>query len=173
MIHAVILDSEKGEAHTVIKTHLVPLGEYVPYRTMYTLWLFGRKEFLQEFSSKRSFYPTNEIDYVSSGELPGVLFCFSGTSPSQVASIVRRQDPPWIAHIVSHSWFNGSPLLSRHLEQALRVEAVHRGIPILETGNMSSHGVFYPDGSISRGTLRDTGDRWEIYEYDLQREERF
>lgn len=167
VVRAVILDSAEGEAHTVIKTHLVPLGEYVPYRTMFTLSLFGKRDFIREFSRQRSFYPTDRTESTLTGELPGVLFCFSGASPFQIANIIESQDPPWIAHVVSHSWFHGSFLLSRHLEQALRIEAVHRGVPILEAGNMSGHGVFFPDGSISRGTMRAAGDYWSVYEYEL------
>ncbi len=147
---------------------MVPQGEVVAYHTSLMLRSLGQSDFLKRFLEHRSFSPRAEDNNVIPLEgLPGVLFCFSSIAPSEVASIIRDQNPEWIAHPVSHSWFNGSALLSLQLDQVLRVQAVASGLPIIKAGNMSNNAAYYPDGSISSGRLRDSGDRWRLYEYEI------
>lgn len=167
-LRATVFDPANNRFYTIDKNYLVPQGETVAYHTSLMLRSLGQGDFLKRFLEHRSFSSgVQDMNLDIPPELPGVLFCFSSIAPNEVARVVRDQNPNWIAHPVSHSWFNGSALLSKQLDQVLRVQAVASGVPIIKAGNMSNSGAYYPDGSISYGTLVETSDYWRLYEYEI------
>ena len=118
------LDSSARLLGRYDKSHLVPLGEYVPARTLMT-WLGVAR------------LAPGAIDFLPGPgprtlELPGfpaagIQICYEVIFPAAVVDEGHR--PAWIVNISNDAWFGawGPP---QHLAQA-RLRAIEEGLPIL------------------------------------------
>lgn len=146
---------EGGEiVATYDKTHLVPLGEYVPLRGILP---FAKAVY-------------GETDYsAGSGpvtlHLPGLppvspLICYESIFPG---AVVNRQDPAaWLLNITNDAWFGTSTGPYQHL-LAARLRAIEEGLPLIRSAASGISAVIDPWGRIltslplvTRGSI-DTG----------------
>ena len=120
------------------KTHLVPFGEYIPFRR----WLpfdpiagvedFSVGEGLKTlfFENKPSFSP---------------LICYEAIFPGKTISAQER--PAWILNITNDGWYGLSHGPHQHLAIA-RVRAVEQGLPLVRVANTGISAVINADGLV-------------------------
>ncbi|HCI48236.1 MAG: apolipoprotein N-acyltransferase [Alphaproteobacteria bacterium RIFCSPHIGHO2_01_FULL_41_14] len=139
---------------TYDKHHLVPFGEYVPFRR-----------------GLEVFFPKNTIRKVTSGMLdfsegagPQTLhvsgipsfapaICYEAIFPGQVTSPHDR--PEWLLHLTNDIWFGTSFGPYQHFQIA-RMRAIEEGIPVVRVANSGISGVIDPYGRIIKETTLGT-----------------
>ncbi len=133
------------------KQYLVPQGEYVPFVYKLVINLLPLKSETKVAiggTSYRSGINSKNVE-VPAGT-PAVLFCFESVTPWGARLALRnRTNVPFIAHVVSHGWFQTTPVQLWHqLDLMLTVQAVSSGLPIVQSANAAPAKVYYPDGTI-------------------------
>lgn len=135
------------------KQYLVPFGEYMPYVAglfMRGVGLGQAVETVQNEYGYRTGVPVTDVEYDHT--LPPVLFCYESVVPYSVQKLARAGDWPYVAHVVSHSWFEDSHgMMKYQLSSMLRVQAVWGGVYILQSANMAPVAVYTPTGSMFVG----------------------
>ncbi len=146
------------------KRYLVPQGEFMPTLYMKVLKLFGRDEVVDQFAKTVAFAVGSNIDQSGHADSsPGMLFCFESVSPWGVRTVLsERGSVPFIAHPVSHAWFNEPYSLWSQLTSMLRVQAIWNQQYIVSAGNGVSSQVFTPTGEVSVPDIVTDGDGWQL-----------
>lgn len=140
------------------KTHLVPFGEFIPFRNSFPIfnWALGRlipEDFDsgQETNLLRLQDPDLEI-------IPSI--CFEDT----IGRLTRRfvADPPQapqvIINLTNDAWFNRSPANVQHLANA-RFRCVELKRPMIRCANTGVSGVIDEFGSLNDPKSRGAGKR--------------
>jgi apolipoprotein N-acyltransferase len=148
------LDDEARVEAVYDKSHLVPFGEYLPWRA-FLAWT-GIGAFL---------YP---LDDFSAGPGPRTLaipgtpafspvICYEAIFPGRVVD--PRSRPSWILNVTNDGWFGDTAGPWQHLHQA-RLRAVEEGMPLVRVANTGVSAVIDSLGRMSkplkvgeRGTL--------------------
>jgi apolipoprotein N-acyltransferase len=144
-----VLDSTGRIIGRYDKAHLVPGGEYLPWRDL-----------LEPLGLAR--LVPGDFDFAAGPgpvtlRLPGLIgvapvICYEIAFPGAVAS--RRQRPGWIANISNDAWFGawGPP---QHLAQA-RLRAIEEGLPVARATPTGISAVIDAHGQI--GAVLPAGD---------------
>ncbi|MBM9595110.1 apolipoprotein N-acyltransferase [Roseitranquillus sediminis] len=108
------------------KHHLVPFGEYVPFRG----WLPIERltEGLGDFASG----PGPRTLAVGMAPLVGAAICYEAIFPGHVVDDAIR--PDWIFNATNDAWFGSSMGPWQHLASA-RMRAVEEGLPMVRAAN--------------------------------------
>lgn len=118
-----VLDAKGNLRGRYDKAHLVPLGEYVPARTLMTALGVARLA-----PGDLDFKPGPGPRTLALPGFPpaGVQICYEIIFPGAVIDAAKR--PAWIVNISNDAWFgpSGPP---QHLAQA-RLRAIEEGLPI-------------------------------------------
>ncbi len=134
----VALDSHGTLQGHYDKAHLVPFGEYIPFRQFLPFDpIAGGKEF--------SAGPGPRTLRV--GALPpfSPLICYEAIFPGAVTD---RNDPPdWLLTITNDGWYGLSHGPYQHLAQA-RLRAVEEGIPLVRVANTGISAVISERGDV-------------------------
>jgi apolipoprotein N-acyltransferase len=156
-----------GASHTVNqsqKRYLVPQGEFMPSLYEAGLKLFGHSEVIDAIADTLDYTvgtDTSQADFASSS--PGVLFCFESVSPWGVRAIMQeRGNVPFIAHPISHAWFNEPHILWQQLDSMLRVQAIWNQQYIVSAGNHVRGYAVTPAGTIVYPQSVASGDNWHV-----------
>ena len=157
-------DGSIASTYTYDKQYLVPFGEQLPivYSTlMRAVRLENIVSFLQNNFQYRTGITKQESDVPPT--LPVVLFCYESLVPFMAKTLVDEQTP-YVAHVVSHAWFDDSSnVLKNQLGAMLRVQALWNNIYILQSANMAPAAVYTPAGK-SYYAPRILGD--DLYRVD-------
>lgn len=151
VLRAYVYDTQAGEVYSFDKQYLVPQGEYIPYIYKGLLDLIRPAGRTLTSLSDTTYRPgISQTTLALPQTIPAVLFCFEGVSPLGVHTAIKnRSDIPFVAHIVSHAWFNREPqLLWNQLAAMLRTQARMNGVPILQASNEAPLAVYLPSGQI-------------------------
>ncbi len=151
VLRSTIYDTTTNTISSFDKQYLVPQGEYVPFVYQLVITLLPLKSETKAAiggTSYRSGIKSKNVE-VPTGT-PAVLFCFESVTPWGAHEALRnRADVPFIAHVVSHGWFQTTPVQLWHqLDLMLTVQAVSSGLPIVQSSNAAPAKVYYPDGTI-------------------------
>jgi apolipoprotein N-acyltransferase len=125
------------------KTHLVPFGEYLPFRDALTM--VG----MRAFSHRVGGFDSGEEEPVpihtpnAPGFLP--LICYEIIFPGRISSLKTR--PGWLVNITNDAWFGDSTGPHQHLHQA-RIRAVEEGLPVIRAANTGISAVIDPFGRV-------------------------
>jgi hypothetical protein len=104
---------------------------------------------------------TSQTEAASS--TPGILYCFESVSPWGVKKIIQeRGEVPFIAHPISHAWFNEPKILWKNLDSMLRVQAIWNQQYIVSAGGHVSGQVYTPQGKIRSPENIASGDNWTL-----------
>lgn len=164
VLQGFIFDTGTGESSTVHKKYLVPQGEFVPYIYEYFFRLIGFGSLIDELTTLVSYRIgplTSQAEL--SEKYPGLLFCFENASAVGVRDLLKERPAlPFIAHPVSHSWFNHPQSFWSQLEQALRVQAIWNKVAIVSAGNHAPSRLFLPNGEVVEPTTVASGEYWSV-----------
>ncbi len=139
--NSAILISKEGQPLEIYrKLHLVPFGEYVPFRGLFS--------FLPELAVLGDFTPGSEYTVFSLGEEKkkkfAVLICFEDTIPELSRKFVLN-GASLLVNITNDAWFEDTAAPFQHL-QASVFRAVENRTPLVRSANtgisafIDSHG---------------------------------
>ena len=135
------LDSTGGIRGTYDKFHLVPFGEYMPFRSLlgFTKLTHGRLDFTPGPGLRTLVLPG----------LPPVspLICYEVIFPGRVAAADSR--PDWLLNLTNDAWFGTSSGPYQHFASA-RLRAVEEGLPIVRVANSGISAVVDGYGRVLR-----------------------
>jgi apolipoprotein N-acyltransferase len=137
---ALLLDPAGQRVFTYDKIHLVPFGEFVPYRRL--LWFAGKLT-----ADIGDFTPGNSYGV---GKLPdgsfGVFICYEAIFPAQVREYTRH-GAQLLINISNDGWFGRSSAPAQHIMMA-RVRAVENRRWLLRDTNNGFTASIDPYGRI-------------------------
>lgn len=122
------------------KHHLVPFGEYVPWR--------GLLPFQRVVQSLGDFAPGPGPRTLAFGPFPfpGVAICYEIIFPGHVVDDAIR--PDWIFNATNDAWFGTSIGPWQHFGAA-RMRAVEEGLPLVRAANTGISAVVDPFGRVT------------------------
>jgi apolipoprotein N-acyltransferase len=111
------------------KVHLVPFGEYLPFRG-----LLDQLGVRQLIALPGGFAPGERLRTLTvSGAPPfGPLICYEIVFPGDVVDPGNR--PAWLLNLTNDGWYGETPGPYQHFLQA-RVRAVEEGLPLVRAAN--------------------------------------
>lgn len=124
------------------KVHLVPFGEYVPFRG-----LLERLGITQLVAIPGGFLPGDRRRTLDPDVAPafGPLICYEVIFPGAVVD--DRQRPHWLVNLTNDGWYGKTPGPFQHLHQT-RLRAVEEGLPIARAANSGISAIIDPHGRI-------------------------
>ena len=126
-VYVIGSDGEINAAYD--KTHLVPFGEYIPFKPLFDL--IGLTQ-LTQIKSGFSTGPGPRTLDIPGAPPAGMSICYEAVFPGKIVDPANR--PKWIVNVTDDSWFGLSPGPYQHLEQA-RLRAVEEGLPLVRSAN--------------------------------------
>lgn len=139
-VHAIGPDAELLASYD--KAHLVPFGEYLPFR-----------DFLNNFGLEK--FTPGAVDFSSGPGLrtitiPGLpafgpLICYEVIFPGD--AVADEEPPEWLLNLTNDGWFGTSPGPYQHLVMT-RFRAAEEGLPILRAAGTGISAVIDPYGRI-------------------------
>jgi apolipoprotein N-acyltransferase len=164
VLQGIVYDSETNQHTVAHKRYLVPQGEFVPYFYDWAFRLFGLGTVMDGLRQVWSYQvgdKTSQVDFAP--HIPGILFCFESSSALGVRDLVReRPQLPFIAHPVSHVWFNDSSVLRQQIESSLRIQASWNNVAIVSAGRYAPSQLFLPSGRVQTPTIIAAGEFWTV-----------
>lgn len=137
----VLNDQGKVVAH-YDKSHLVPFGEYLPFRRILDA-LFGKGSLKKITAGSVDFTagPGPESIVLPEGFSPfSGLVCYEVIFPSAVINPTQAR-PGWMINVTNDGWYGKTSGPYQHLEMA-RVRAIEEGIPLVRVANSGISAVF-------------------------------
>lgn len=131
---------EAGElTGTYDKIHLVPFGEYLPFKDLLSPLAFVYP--IADFSAGKEYhlFKTKNVSY-------GVLICFEDVFPGVMRNFVK-EGADFMVNITNDAWFKNSPAAYQH-NQALVFRAVENKISIVRAGNTGPSLFIDPLGTV-------------------------
>lgn len=128
------------------KVHLVPFGEYVPFKTFLS--------FVSRLvSAAGDFAEGDEIVTINHNNLSiGVLICFEAIFP-EIARVHTNEGAKILVNITNDAWFGKTSAPYQHLAMAV-FRAVENRRPLIRSANTGFSAFIGPQGKIiSRGEL--------------------
>ena len=133
-----VVGSDGNVVETYDKVHLVPFGEYIPFRI----------DFLRAMaaSSGFGFTPGDSVRLIETplgGALP--LICYEGIFPGHLFKADAR--PDYLLQITNDAWFGNFSGPFQHLDQ-MRFRAAEQGLPLVRAANTGVSAVIDRFGRI-------------------------
>lgn len=138
----VVLNKETGIQDIYSKHHLVPFGEYIPFRH-----ILNMTPIAAGIAMVGDFTPGDGVSTLHLNNLPkpSPLICYEVIFPGAVA---RRDDrPDWLVNITNDGWYGKSAGPYQHFEIA-RARAIEEGLPLVRAANTGISATIDPLGRI-------------------------
>jgi len=146
---AFMLDSGGATAAVYRKMHLVPFGEYVPFKDL----LFFVKPLVEAVSD---FSPGRYVTMLPvNGHMASTAICYEVTYPSLIREGVR-QGSELLTTITNDAWYGESSAPFQHFEMAT-MRAIEQGRYLVRAANTGITGIVDPYGRVlARTRLGET-----------------
>ncbi len=142
-VNAMLLLNHQGKIlNEYNKTHLVPFGEYIPFRSLIPRSIRPITNVISDF------LPGNGPETFRLPGLPALsaAICYEIIFPSQ---IINKQTPPEILlNLTNDGWYGKSAGPYQHLA-ATMLRAVEEGVTIIRAANSGISGIFTPTGILT------------------------
>ncbi len=130
------------------KFHLVPFGEYSPFRGVFLTAGLG------EWASGFSRGPGPQTLEAPGAPPFGPLICYEAIFPGDVVGPAVR--PEWLLNVTNDAWYGISSGPYQHFEQT-RLRAVEEGLPLVRVANTGISGVIDSYGRVvAKSALGET-----------------
>ncbi|WP_455474272.1 apolipoprotein N-acyltransferase [Bartonella sp. B30(2025)] len=138
-----VIDAKGDVLNTSDKLHLVPFGEYLPYKSLFNKIGFHilAEDDISEYTAahvRKTVTLPNGFSY-----LP--LICYEIIFPNEMT--FKGYPPQAIINVTNDAWFNITPGPYQHLQQA-QLRAVELGIPLIRAANNGISAVIDSYGRI-------------------------
>jgi apolipoprotein N-acyltransferase len=134
-----VIDTNGNVVQVYDKSHLVPFGEYIPFRRIIDVanLTIGYADFT----------PGPGIITMRLPGLPGFspLICYEVIFPAAVAD--ARDRPLWLLNLTNDGWYGHSSGPYQHLAAA-QMRAVEEGLPLVRVANTGISAVIDPHGRV-------------------------
>jgi apolipoprotein N-acyltransferase len=128
------------------KAHLVPFGEYVPFKSIFS-FAGGLTKEVGDFSRGRSRAPLE-----AGGTRLGVFICYESIFPDEIRQLAAN-GAQVLVNISNDGWYGDSGAYAQHLKQA-RMRAVENSRWLLRDTNTGVTAAIDPLGRISSSVPR-------------------
>lgn len=127
------------------KTHLVPLGEFIPFQE----WIPIKP--VVEFSG---FEPGNGPVNIGFNDVPvfSPLICYEIIFSGDVVDRRAAAQPKWIAAITNDAWYGDSAGPYQHFEHAI-FRSIEQGLPVARSANTGISGLTDAYGRVVQKTV--------------------
>lgn len=129
------------EAH-YDKSHLVPFGEYIPFREYLPTWVRPITNTIANFKAGDG---PQKIKIANYPDL-GALICYEIIFPAQVVN--KKTRPQWIINLTNDGWYGNSSGPYQHLVTA-QMRAIEEGITIVRAANTGISAIITRLGQIT------------------------
>src|SRR3990167_3552456 len=144
----IVLDKESQILSFCDKFHLVPFGEYIPFReTLDDLFGQGsiKKITVGAIDFKAGAGPES-ISLPTDFPTFSGLVCYEVIFPSAVINPSQKR-PLWMLNVTNDAWYGKTSGPYQHFEMA-RMRAIEEGIPLVRSANSGISGVFDAYGRV-------------------------
>jgi apolipoprotein N-acyltransferase len=137
-----VIDHSGSIAAVYDKVHLVPFGEYLPFRPL--LEHLGMEVVTKQIGG---FQAGDRRRLIAIPGTPPVLplICYEIIFPNAIVPLGAR--PGWIVNVTNDGWFGISTGPYQHFQQA-RISAIEEGLPLVRAANTGISAVVDPVGRI-------------------------
>ena len=143
---ALVTDSVGQIAARYDKMHIVPYGEFMPFRYLMSESLYKAVDKLRGMGTSLSPGRIHKVFDLPRGSRIGVNICFDDIF-SDTSRGFALNGANILSTITNDSWFHQSAGGAQHTAQSI-LRAVETGLPLIRCGNTSESMVVLPDGSI-------------------------
>ena len=126
------------------KTHRVPYGEYIPFRSWLPNWIIRKIDMNRDLTPGRSLQPVEVLP----GVRAGIAICFESVFP-YIARAEARRGANLLIVLSNDAWYPTSSEPEQHLANAV-MRSVETGLPSLRCGNNGGTLLVAPDGSLQQ-----------------------
>jgi apolipoprotein N-acyltransferase len=149
MYNSAVLVSPNGESVSRYdKVHLVPFGEYVPFKQVFS-FAGGLTKEVGDFSRGTSRVPLN-----AGGTKLGVFICYESIFPDDIRQFANN-GAQVLVNISNDGWYGDSGAYAQHLKQS-RIRAVENNRWLLLDTNTGRTAAIDPNGRIMASAPRKT-----------------
>ncbi len=136
-----VLRHGKGIVDSYAKSHLVPFGEYIPFRKFIPAKLRPITKVIADFRAGHG------VKTIHTDKLPpfGILICYEIIFPHQVANAKDR--PQWLINLTNDGWYGKSSGPYQHLVTA-QLRAVEEGLTVVRAANSGISALISRNGKI-------------------------
>lgn len=138
------------------KNHLVPFGEYIPFRAYLPKWVRPVANQIADFSTGEK-YKQFKIKGLPAF---GGLICYEIIFPDEVVN--RQSKPAFVVLVSNDGWYGKSSGPYQHLVAA-QLRAVEEGITVVRSANNGVSAVINPLGQILKKINLNEADTADVY----------
>ena len=141
--NSVFVIDDLGEIRAAYdKVHLVPFGEYLPFRG-----IFDALGIRQLVAIPNGFAAGTRVRTLPLPNAPpfGPLICYEIVFPGAVVEPGNR--PQWLLNVTNDAWYGDTPGPHQHFHQA-RVRAVEEGLPLVRAANSGISAIVDAKGRV-------------------------
>lgn len=152
---AILLSEEGGPLNQYDKLHLVPFGEFVPFR--------GMLKILDTIAPIGDISRGSRYTVFTVPEDFGVLICFEDVFPELARNFVRA-GAKFLVNITNDAWFGKTPEAYQHLSASV-FRAVENRVNIVRSANTGVSAFISPSGKVFGLVKTNNGDALFISGY--------
>lgn len=150
-----VIDKQGNIIEYYNKTHLVPFGEYIPFKQFLPEWIRPITNVVANFKEGEG----HKTIKVGSHPSFAPLICYEIIFPNNV--IDRKNKPDWIVNVTNDGWYGDSMGPYQHLAST-QLRAIEEGVTIVRAANTGISAIISYTGEVlekiplNRAAVMDT-----------------